>query len=380
MTPRKGPRSRQETDQERRDRDQQTAQEIDQLVAEFHHQFPRELAKSIGAIYARYSSRFQHSIVDQVRSLLEKAVDERIFIPRENICFDQGVRGSRERRAGLQQIRALLESKAIQALLVFTTNRLFRKTHKALQFVEEEVVERGVRCLFVKSGVDSADKKRWLMLLQINAMTDEFVGGMYADNIRTAHEGLFQRREVWGTITFGYRAREVAGLPTRRKLPRSEYEIDPEQAQWVRQVFRWYVEEGLSIAAIIRKLNNDPAIPLGPKAVSGRWTRQGVLVLLKNPRYRGHWEYGKTENVWQSKKDYSRQILREKSLQQEHFEDLRIVSDEIWFLAQKRRVEEPHSGGRQPKDGKTATRPRSTGCSSAMFTTEGCTCQAASAK
>lgn len=358
MTHRKGPRSRHETEEERLCLDRQTSQEIDQLVAEFHRSLPQDQARAIGAIYARYSSRFQHSIGDQVRSLLEKAGSEKIYVPREHICFDQGVRGTQERRPGLQQLRSLLASGTVQVLLVFTTNRLFRKTYKALQFVEEDVVERGIRCLFVKSGVDTADEKRWRMLLQVHSITDEAGAGMYADNIRVAHEGLFLRRQVCGTVTFGYRQRPVPGPATRRKLPRTEYEIDPEQAHWVLQVFRWFVEQGLSVASIIRKLNADPSIPLGPKSVSGRWTRLGVLGLLKNARYHGLWDYGRTRNVWQSKKDYGRQVPREQPLKQEQFEELRIVSDEIWFLAQKRLAEEKGTGGRKPKDGKRCTRPR----------------------
>jgi transposase len=187
---------------------------------------------------------------------------------------------------------------------------------------------------------------------------DEAGAGMYADNIRAAHEGLFGRQQVCGTVTFGYRQKLVDGPCTRRKLPRSEYEIDPDQAHWVRQVFRWYVEQGLSLATIVRKLNEDPSIPLGPKSVSGHWTRLGVLVLLRNGRYRGLWSYGKTRNVWQAKKDYGRQVPREQPLKEEQFEELRIVSDEIWFGAQKRLAEEKPTGGRKPRDGQRPTRPR----------------------
>src|SRR5208283_64602 len=178
---------------------------------------PRHRAQHIGAVYARYSSRFQQSVADQIRGCLEAAVKQGIFVPRENIFFDLAVRGSKQRRPGLDRLRATLESKDVRVLLIFTTNRLFRKTYKALQFVEEEVVGRGIRCQFVKSGVDTADEKRWRMLYQIQAMTDEFVVGMYADNIRAAHEGLLHKKLVFGTITFGYRAKEIPGQPTRRK-------------------------------------------------------------------------------------------------------------------------------------------------------------------
>lgn len=48
--------------------------EIDALITKYHALLLRTKACAIGAIYCRYSSKNQHSIADQVRSLLEKAV------------------------------------------------------------------------------------------------------------------------------------------------------------------------------------------------------------------------------------------------------------------------------------------------------------------
>src|SRR4051794_7753262 len=259
---RKGPRSRREVARERSQLQADTDREIDQIVAEFHRLLPRDKAQGIAAIYARYSSRFQHSIADQVRSLYEAALRHGLFIPRAHVCYDLAVRGYKEDRPGLNRLRELLRRKALQVLLVFTTNRLFRKTYKALQFVEEEVVERGIRCLFVKSGVDSADEKRWRMLLQIHAMTDEFVVGMYADNVRAAHEGFFVRRLVCGTLAFGYRGEPIPGEFTRLQRPRCRVVIDPEASRWVVQIFSWYARDRSPIEVIVRRLNEDPGIPL----------------------------------------------------------------------------------------------------------------------
>jgi DNA invertase Pin-like site-specific DNA recombinase len=305
---RAGPRSRAEADEDRRRVDQDTAAEIDRLAAEFERKLPRSPALAVGVIYARYSTQWQQSIADQVRCCYETALKQKVFVPRENVCFDAGVRGYKERRPGLQRLREVLEAGAAQVLLVFSTNRLFRKTYKALQFVEEEAVERGVRCLLINSGVDTSDDKRWRMLLQAHTLIDEAGAGMYADNIRAGQEGLFDKKLVWGTITFGYRGKEVAGPPTRRKTPRREYEIDPEQAAWIQRVFHWYATDGLPIVAIVRQLNDDPLAPLGPRTCSGRWTRLAVRLLLSNERYRGQWAYGKTKAIWQSKKDYVRQV------------------------------------------------------------------------
>src|SRR5262249_16021051 len=336
-----------------------TSREIDLIAAEFDEEIRKAEAATVGAIYARYSSRFQHSISDQVRTLYEAALRQGIRVPREYVCFDMAVRGCKAQRPGLSGLRTVLASKGVGVLLVFTTNRLFRKTYKALQFIEEEVVERGIRCLFVKSGVDSADEKRWRTLLQIHAMTDEFVVGMYADNVRAAHEELFDHHLLFGKITFGYLAQPIPGQFTKRNRPRCRLLVDPESAKWVQNAFNWFVNDRLSIGEIVRRLNADSSVPLGPKCTSGHWTHQAVRGMLSNPRYRGWWFYGATQNVWQTKKDYSRQIARSEPLRSTQFEELRIVSDKLWYGAEKRLAEQDHTAvGRKPRDGNQASRPK----------------------
>src|SRR4051794_32266816 len=100
--------SRAQLSRERRDHHDQTAREIDELAAEFHGRMPREQCTGVGAVYARYSTKKQDSIVDQVRPLFEVALSKQIFIPREFVFFDEAVRGCKERRPGLDQLRVIL--------------------------------------------------------------------------------------------------------------------------------------------------------------------------------------------------------------------------------------------------------------------------------
>jgi hypothetical protein len=160
---------------------------------------------------------------------LEVAHREGIFAQFEFVFFDLAVRGCKSQRDGLDGLRAVLDREAVTVLLVFGTNRLFRKTYKALQLVEEEVVGQGFRCLFAKSGIDTAGEKRWRATLHIHAVFDEMGAGMYADNIRAAQEGLFDRVLVQGTVSFGYTGKPIPGEQTRRKLPRRMLVIDPEE-------------------------------------------------------------------------------------------------------------------------------------------------------
>jgi DNA invertase Pin-like site-specific DNA recombinase len=355
---RQGRRSKIEIEAERQTLRDQTEKEIDELVAEFHRLLPREEAEAIGVAYARYSSEFQHSIVDQVRAIFEAAVNLGIFIPREMVFYDIAVRGCKERRPGLDQVRAVLGRKAAQVLLVFTTNRLFRKSYKCMKFVEEEVVGRGQRCVFVKTGIDTAKDDRWRLPLQMHAMIDDLASTMYAENIRAAHEGLFRKGFVVSTIPFGYTGQDVEGPKTKRGLPRQIIVIDEETADWVRRIFHWFVVDRLPKARILERLN-DQAVPCGPKADGTFWSDHALTYLLSNECYRGQWAYGRGKNVWQAAADYAKRVLREKPLCEAYFEQFRIVSDELWYKAQELQATTPQrNAGRKPKDGNTATRPR----------------------
>jgi site-specific DNA recombinase len=358
VNPRGGPRTRGEIDRDRAALLERTKHQIVRLVAESHARLPREQAKGVGVVYARYSSRFQHSIVDQVRVVLEAATKEGFYIPCENVCFDLAVPGYKDKRPGLNRVRELLAGGGIDVFLVFSTNRLFRKIHKSLTFVEDEVVERGIRCRFVKTGIDSADEKRWRMLLQFHAVADEFVVGMYSDHVRSAHEGLYQEGLVFGTVPFGYRGREIPGQMTKQGRPRRRLEVDPDVSLWVQRAFAWLADDGLSIAEIARRFNADPSIPPSPRGLSGHWSYNSIHYLLKNERYRGWWQYGVKEAVWQSRKDYARQVTRPEPLKATQWDHLRIVSDELWHRAQERLANMPNQAGRKPVDGDRKARPR----------------------
>jgi site-specific DNA recombinase len=343
------PRKRSEIIAERRARYEETSRAIDKLIAEAHARLPRHLAKCIGAIYVRFSTWMQDSAEDQVRSILAFAIENGIFIPREHVYFDLGVRGHKNKRDGLDQLRDVLRGSKVKVLLLFATNRLFRKVYRTLEFVEEVVSEHGVRCVFVKSGMDSSNKDQWQMLLHLRAIMDEFQAKVGAEHIRAALEGLFLEGYVFGTLTFGYAGEPVPGKLTKRQRPRCRIVVDPEEAKIVVWIFEWWVN-GDSLIAIARKLNAIPDVRLPRKSNGIGWTRNSVRAVLRRAAYRGHWSFSVTEKKFLPSRDYSRQIPREQPLREATFEKLQIVSDKLWFAAQARLATNPGIRGRKPKN------------------------------
>lgn len=316
-------------------RDKQVRSEVQHLVEEHHRTLKDDGRAVAGAIYARFSTNHQHSIADQVRACLEWASRNNVRVPLENVFFDMGIRGRRDRRPGLDELRAAIQADHFATLVVFAMSRLFRKAHEALRFVQEEIVDLGKRCVFLSNSIDTANQNPALSL-HIHAMLDEQQSVAHAHHVVEGHKGLFDAGIVTGTITFGYTGEPIANQLTKKGGPRQRLIVDPETSQYVKRIFEWFVLNHVSIKDIVRRLNADESIPLPPKARSGQWTHLAVKTLLSNARYRGDWCYGKTQTIWQSRKDYARQVERDSPLRSTHREDLRIIEDATWYAAQER--------------------------------------------
>jgi site-specific DNA recombinase len=343
---------RQQIIQELQARTEKEVQETYQLYLD---QVPLERWPTIGAVYARFSTKDQDSASDQVRKCLEFALREKIHVPLENIHYDIATRGSKSNRPGINQIKVLLQTKAIHVLLVFSTSRLARKTYKALTLVEEECVGQGIRCVFTNQTIDTADENSWRAKLSFYAVFDEMTVTTNTGQISAAQERMFEGGLVTGAITFGYQGIPDPHLKTKKGTPKNRIAIHPEDSEIVRKIFHWFAVEELPMKEIARQLNTN-----FPKWSEGAgWSAGRVANILRNQRYAGLWCYGKKQSVWNSKKDYSTQVLRKKPLKQIQFENFRIVSDELWFKAQAR-LESNASDvkGRKPGDLDSSKKPR----------------------
>jgi DNA invertase Pin-like site-specific DNA recombinase len=220
-------------------------------------------------IYARFSTKYQHSTEDQVRKCREWAERNGLTVRPEHVFVDEAVTGRSSRRSGLAALRQALQDNQIDVVICLATNRLFRKAYKAAQFVEEEIVDRGKRAVFIDTNIDTADEGRWRQYFQIHSMLDEFTATSTVGHIRASQEGLFLQGRVFGSLTFGYCGQEVPGLTTRKGGPARRIVIDPVAAEWVQKAFHWFLQERLSILQIAQRLNAEGAPP-PPHVTDGR--------------------------------------------------------------------------------------------------------------
>ena len=240
------------------------------------------------AIYARVSSDRQketHTIASQTAALIDYAKANGYAVPAEWVFEDEGYSGAILVRPGLEALRDLAAGGQISAVLVYAPDRLSRK-YAYQVLLAEELSRSGVALVFLKAPVAVSPEDQ--LLVQFQGMIAEYERAQIVERCRRgkrhrAHQGLVN---VLSGAPYGYRY--------IRKTDHSAayYEIIEAEAQVVRMVFDMYTQQGLSINAIVRMLN-ERGIPT--RTGKTRWERSTVWGILRNPAYRGSACYGKTE-------------------------------------------------------------------------------------
>jgi len=240
------------------------------------------------ATYARVSSDKQkedQTIASQTAALKAFAKAEGYVVPDEWVFEDEGYSGKVLTRPGLERIRDLAAEGEIEAVLVYSPDRLSRN-YAYQTLLIEELARRGVEVVFIKSPKGDTPEDR--LLLQFQGMIAEYERAQIAERSRRgkrhkAHAGVVN---VLSGAPYGYRYHK------RNEHLAAFYEVLEEEAAVVREVYSLYIEQGLSINAIARHLN-EKGIPT--RSGKCRWERTQVWSILRNPAYKGTACYGKTE-------------------------------------------------------------------------------------
>ncbi len=240
------------------------------------------------AIYARVSSDRQkenHTIASQLAALMEYAEPHGYTVPAEWRFQDEGYSGATLLRPGLEALRDLAAAGHIEAVLIFSPDRLSRKyAYRVL--LAEELSRYGVELIFLKapSGATPEDQ----LLVQFQGMIAEYERAQIAERSRRGKRHRAQQGSVnvLSGAPYGYR------YVKKSDTSAAYYEVTESEAAVVRLVYEAYTRQGLSINAIARMLNEQHT---ATRAETTRWERSTVWGMLRNPAYEGRACFGKTE-------------------------------------------------------------------------------------
>ena len=251
----------------------------------------KERTGRVAAIYARVSSERQRqdeTIQSQTVGLRELAAERGLLLPDDLVFEDEGFSGATLQRPALERLRDRAAEGAFEVLLCHAPDRLARRYAYQVLLLEE-FARVGVEVCFAKEPERGASPEDQL-LRQFQGMIAEYERAQIRERTRRGklHRARTGHQAVLSCAPYGYRY--------VKKTEHSEgfWEIDPVQAEVVREVFARYVEGDVSIGELARWLTERGIPTRTGKAV---WDRSSVWAMLRNTAYRGQAAFGKTKTL-----------------------------------------------------------------------------------
>jgi site-specific DNA recombinase len=240
------------------------------------------------ASYARVSSDKQAeegTIASQSAALRERMVQDNLLIE-EELCFaDDGYTGTTLVRPALERLRDMAATGAFDRLYVHSPDRLARKYAYQVLLLDE-LHRCGVEVVFLNHDIGRTPEDQ--LLLQVQGMIAEYERAKLLERCRRGKLHMARQGQVsaLAAAPFGYRyVRKEEGGGVAR------FDVAPEEARVVQQVFDWVGRERVSLGEVCRRLQEQG---IRTKTGQERWDRSTICDMLKNSAYQGTAVYGRT--------------------------------------------------------------------------------------
>lgn len=259
-----------------------------------------------------------------------------------------GYKKSVKDRGMLQRIMDDAINHRFDVLLVYMSDRLGRKEDETPVYVSK-LNELGIEVWSVNEGQLKTEEHIDKLLNYIRFWQAEGESRKTGIRVRDAQiDRIKQGKYVGGAAPYGYDLVFNGEISSKgRALKKLVKNTD--QSDIVKDIFNYYVYEGLGAVKIAKELNRRciPAV----KRVD--WLATTVTSILKNPIYKGYFAY----NRRQSRKRMSSENW---IYSNEKIEDLVIIDEITWDKAQKIRQARDTSMNKQPVDKDYQSMPKKT--------------------
>jgi len=231
------------------------------------------------AIYARVSTERQErdQTVESQITALKAWVDQHSYtLDPQHVYVDEGYSGSRLDRPALDRLRDAAQSGEFELVAVLSPDRLARKYAYQVVLLEE-LRKAGCEVVFLHHPI--SDDPNDQLLLQIQGAIAEYERALLGERFR---RGKLQKARagqyLGGRAPYGY-----------RYIPKHEGSlghlvIDEAEAEIVRMIYRWLIDEQMTIRQILKRLNEGPWYPRKGKHP---WSASVVHHILSDPLYVG---------------------------------------------------------------------------------------------
>ncbi len=238
------------------------------------------------AIYARVSTSRQEqeqTIESQLAGLEEYVKNEGLELDEKHVYIDEGYSGAKLERPGLDALRDNAAESKFQKVIIYSPDRLAR-SYAYQVIVIEELNKCGCEVIFLQKPISDDPEEK--LLIQMQGVIAEYERAKIAE--RTRRGKLFKARQgyilMWSVPPYGYRYQPASiGQPGHAS-------INEEEAEMVKQIFNWCVDEGLTTYKIAEKLN---LMGISPRKGGKGWSPSVIRSILMNETYTGKAYYNR---------------------------------------------------------------------------------------
>ena len=231
------------------------------------------------AIYARVSTErqdLQQTIESQIAILTAWVRQQGYHLAEEHHYCDRGYSGARLNRPALDCLRDDAQAGAFGLVAILTPDRLARKyAYQALLL--DELRRSGCQVVFVQHPI--SDDPNDQLLLQIQAAVAEYERAVLGERFRRGKLHKARAGEYVANVApYGYRY-----VPKQDGCP-GHLVVDEAEAAIVRLLYRWLVDEQLTVRQVLKRLQ---AGPWRPRSGKPYWAASVVHHILSDPVYTG---------------------------------------------------------------------------------------------
>lgn len=253
------------------------------------------------AVYIRVStdeqaSEDKYGVQAQEEKVFKYCESQDFIIRPEHIYKDLGRSGalSIESRAGLSKLFEAAKNREFDCVVVYRTDRFFRKTSKLLAAVEE-LISYGVDLISSTEPFDTTTPNGRLVLQLLAALAEH-------------EKELIRERMMGGKLQAAKNGKWVTGVPPygyRVDKKTKTLVLEEAETEVVKKFYEWLVFEKCSLREITQRaieLNlptpahksiNGKKVKTGEVRVKGRWYRRTINRILVNEVYTGTFYYNK---------------------------------------------------------------------------------------
>lgn len=242
------------------------------------------------AIYARVSTskqELEQTIESQLECLRKYVENEELKLDEKHAYIDEGYSGTKLERPGLDALRDGALDGEFQKVVIFSPDRLARR-YAYQVIVIEELEKNGCEVIFLQRPLSDDPEEN--LLVQMQGVIAEYERAKIIE--RTRRGRLFKARQghflPWSNPPYGYRYQPVSNGQPGYAI------IHEEEAELVRQIFHWYVEENSSTYKIAERLNQ---MGIRPRKGGRGWAPSAIRLILINETYIGRAYYNRRYGV-----------------------------------------------------------------------------------